>query len=98
MAGYAYINPLAGLNPHTRDASYHAMAGYAYINPLAIPLCYRGLCLHQPLSGVDPSHPPTHAHYVMVGYVYINPLAGLSHHILRRTPTMVWWVMPTSTP
>ncbi len=35
MAGYAYINPLAGLNPHHGTSSYHVMAGYAYINPLA---------------------------------------------------------------
>ncbi len=51
------------------------MVGYAYINPLAIPLCYRGLCLHQPLSGVDRSHSESRAHHGMVGYAYINPLA-----------------------
>ncbi len=32
IGGYAYVNPLAGLKPHARVASYHIMAGYAYVN------------------------------------------------------------------
>ncbi len=36
MAGYAYVNPLAGLKPHMRESrANHVMAGYAYVNPLA---------------------------------------------------------------
>ncbi len=36
MAGYAYINPLAGLGyTHREVAAHHGMVGYAYINPLA---------------------------------------------------------------
>ncbi len=42
MAGYAYINPLAGLSHSARYASHHSMVGYAYVNLLA---------------GLTPSHP-----------------------------------------
>ncbi len=36
MAGYAYINPLAGLEIHKGEScAYYVMAGYAYTNPLA---------------------------------------------------------------
>ncbi len=66
MAGYAYVNPLAGLIPH--------------ITCLSLP-CYGRLCLRQPLSGVEPSHHVSLSHNVMAGYAYINPLAGLIPHI-----------------
>ncbi len=94
MVGYAYINPLAGLSLYPTIASYHAMAGYAYINPLAIPLCYRGLCLHQPLSGVDRSHSLSLSPYVIGGYAYINPLAGLiafAAALYSPLPPSCWW-------
>ncbi len=83
MAGYAYVNPLAGLIPHAPlSLSPYVMAGYAYVNPLA------GLIPHAPLS-LSP--------YVMAGYAYINPLAGLTSPS-RLDPTMLWQVMLTSTP
>ncbi len=63
MVGYAYINPLAGLEYHI---------------PLRILPCYGRLCLHQPLSGVDRSHSRHASYHGMVGYAYANPLAGLT--------------------
>ncbi len=51
MAGYAYINPLAGLTPAHPHPAHHGMVGYAYINPLAGLSCVRRL-------HVCPPHPP----------------------------------------
>ncbi len=53
--------------------------GWNTLSSVAIPLCYRGLCLHQPLSGVDRSHAgESRAHYDMVGYAYVNLRASES--------------------
>ncbi len=58
--------------------------GWITLFPVTILPCYGRLCLHQPLSGVDPSHLMSRAHHSMVGYAYINPLAGLIPHIPSR--------------
>ncbi len=63
MAGYAYINPLAGLSStHILSLSPYVIGGYAYINPLA---------------GLSSTHILSLSPYVIGGYAYINPLAGL---------------------
>ncbi len=82
MAGYAYVNPLAGLiPPHSRHAAYHVMAGYAYVNPLA------GLKFLTPRV-------LRHPH----GYDTPTPETGLEYYYPVTHPTMLWQVMLTSTP
>ncbi len=86
MAGYAYINPLAGLTLTHPSQSYHVMAGYAYINPLAgLPLTHPSRSYHimagyayiNPLAGLTLTR-LSRSYHVMAGYAYINPLAGLT--------------------
>ncbi len=100
MAGYAYINPLAGLeypfplsHPtmlwQVMPTSTFVPARAEQSGALALPSAAEGRAKHHPLAGLNYTHLMSRVHHNMAGYAYINPLAGLTSAGLAFSPLAV---------